>query len=53
LIHIGDEYQAQIDSTDDCCLKSLDELLWSSSSLDEVDNENIDEYLRIIHDECK
>lgn len=50
LVNIGDEYQAQIESSDVYPVP-IDELLWSSSSLDDSDNENIDEYLRIIHTE--
>jgi hypothetical protein len=34
-------------------LVPVDELLWSSSSINDSDNENIDEYLKIIHTECK
>jgi len=34
-------------------LVPVDELLWSSSSLNDSDNENIDEYLKTIHTECK
>lgn len=37
----------------DVYLVPEDELLWSSSSVNDSDNENIDEYLRIIHTECK
>ncbi|CAF0821208.1 unnamed protein product [Rotaria sp. Silwood1] len=60
LVNIGDEYQAQIElkakydlsnEYDDDRDVPIDELLWSSSSVTDSDNENIDEYLKIIHTE--
>ncbi|CAF2964614.1 unnamed protein product [Rotaria sp. Silwood2] len=60
LINIGEEYQAQIElkaeydtlnEHDDDREVPVDELLWSSSSVNDSDNENIDEYLKIIHTE--
>ncbi|CAF3376392.1 unnamed protein product [Rotaria socialis] len=59
-IHVGDEYQAEIKSKaeydssnerDDDREVPVDELLWSSSSVNDSENENIDEYLTIIHSE--
>ncbi|CAF1996496.1 unnamed protein product [Rotaria magnacalcarata] len=59
-IHVGDEYQVEIKSKaeydssnerDDDREVPVDELLWSSSSVNDSENENIDEYLKIIRSE--
>jgi hypothetical protein len=34
------------------CLVSIDELLWSPFSMNDVDNENLDEYIKTIRSEC-
>ncbi|CAF3753262.1 unnamed protein product [Adineta steineri] len=67
LINVGDEYQAQFelkpefDSSNEHCDERegnlisstipVDEILWSSTYANDVDNENIDEYLKKIHTE--
>ncbi|CAF0807291.1 unnamed protein product [Adineta steineri] len=60
LINVGDEYQAQFelkpefDSSNEHCDERevpIDEVLWSSTYANDVDNENIDEYLKKIHTE--
>jgi len=34
------------------CLVPIDELLWSPFSMNDVDNENLDEYIKTIRSEC-